>query len=101
MLVEKSAFIHDRSLTSKAIKLLKAKLREISNLSIAQTKIDSLKAVAIFVDWKTTNRGAQYHPSKVWLERNGYTVEKAHSVGISNIRHFVDWSDKSQPEMVL
>lgn len=101
VLVEKNAFIHDKNLTGRAMKMLESQLVKISKLPISKAKMDSLKTVPIFVDWRTTNGGAQYHPGREWLENNGYAVEKAKCVEISNIRNFVNWSRQNQPYMVL
>lgn len=44
---------------------------------------------------------AQFHPSAGWLRANGYNPDKAGGVEISHSRHFVTWSERTQPFMVL
>ena len=101
VLVEDSAFVMNATLTGTAINLLQNKLLEISQFNIDQVKIDSLKAVPIFMDWNTTTGAAQYHPSAAWLLANGYIVEKARCVEISNITNFINWTNQNQPYMVM
>lgn len=101
VLVEDSAFVENTNLTNTAINMLETNLLEITQFSISQTKMDSLLAVPIFVDWNTTTGAAQYHPSQAWLIANGYAPEKARCVEISNITNFINWTTQNQPYMVM
>lgn len=55
----------------------------------------------IWVEWDATAGAAAHHPSKDWLSASGYNPEKAGDVEIGNARHFVEWSLKTQPWMVM
>ncbi len=41
-----------------------------------------------------------YHPSREWLISHGYIPEKEKSVEITNLAHFVDWTNLNQPHMI-
>jgi hypothetical protein len=101
VLVQDVAFTNNSSLTNNAIDLLETKLIEISQFNIDPIKMDSLKAVPIFMDWNTTTGAAVYHPSEAWLIANGYIPEKARCVEISNITNFINWTNQNQPYMVM
>lgn len=101
VLVEDNAFAMDSVMTNDAIQLMQANLAEISQFNIDPVKMDSLKAVPIFMDWNTTTGAAQYHPSQAWLIANGYIPEKAKCVEISNITNFFNWTNQNQPYMVM
>ncbi|MFT4545768.1 MAG: hypothetical protein ACI9EQ_002248, partial [Bacteroidia bacterium] len=87
--------------TNEAISFLSTKLEEINNFNLQPQILDSLQAVTIFMDWNTTTGAAVYHPSAQWLLNNGYIVEKAKCVELSNIVNFVNWSEQNQPFMVM
>jgi len=101
VLVQNKALTTHTETTYVAIELLEAKLIEISQFNINPIKIDSLRAVPIFMDWDTTSGAAQYHPSKSWLVANDYLPEKAKCIEISNIPNFINWTNQNQPYMVL
>jgi hypothetical protein len=62
----------------------------------------ALQQVRIWVEWEARRNGAaEFHPSAVWLQENGYNPEKAGSVELSNAANFVQWSRTGQPWMVL
>jgi len=87
--------------TSQALTLLESKLTEILTFSFSTEVREALLAVPIFVDRNVTSGAAVYHPSVNWLQQNGYPVEKAQAVEISNVQNFVDWTNQNQPMMVL
>lgn len=101
VLVEDNAFAMDSAITMSAIDLLETNLLEIIQFNIDQEKMDSLRAVPIFMDWNTTTGAAQYHPSEAWLIANGYAPEKARCVEISNITNYFNWTNQNQPYMVM
>ena len=101
VLVQDTAFTNDSLLTNNAIDLMETKLIEISQFNIDPIKLDSLKAVPIFMDWNTSSGAAGYHPSRAWLIANGYIPEKAKSIEISNIANFINWTNLNQPYMVM
>lgn len=102
-----SVFMHDEAVSSEPEKMQAAldeltnQLSNISNLDMRPADMAALRDVKIFVDWATTDGGAQYHPSEQWLIDNGYNPNKALSVEISNAVNFVSWCKQNQPWMVL
>lgn len=61
-----------------------------------------LQHVPIWMEWNSKPNGAaEYHPSALWLRRNGYNPSKAGAVEINNVVNFVKWSKDAQPWMVL
>lgn len=99
--VQDSAVIQDAELVAEALELLETKLTEINGFCLSADRKAALQAVPIFMDWATTEGAAVYHPNPDWLRENGYIPEKARSVEISNVRHFIDWTAQNQPYMVL
>jgi len=78
--------------------------RQIAHLSqvLPAAAVESLKDTTIWVEWRAKPNGAaEFHPSKKWLENNGYNPEKQGCVEINNARNFVNWSRNGQPCMVL
>lgn len=70
--------------------------------SVPGNRLVVLRGSRIWMEWEAKPRGAaEHHPSKDWLEANGYNPEKAGDVEISNARNFVAWSQKAQPWMVM
>ncbi|MEM9001355.1 MAG: hypothetical protein AAGB24_13915 [Bacteroidota bacterium] len=99
--VEDKAFENDDALTQEALDLLERKLIEVTELDLSNTILNQLKTVNIFVDWKTSNGAAVFHPSEYWLAQNGYILEKTEAIEISNIQNFINWTNKNQPFLVL
>lgn len=70
--------------------------------TVRADRLTVLRASRIWVEWEAKPRGAaEHHPSREWLEANGYNPEKVGDVEINNARNFVDWSRKAQPWMVM
>ena len=64
--------------------------------------VSALRKVRIWVEWsKRPDAGAEFHPSRRWLEENGYNPAKAGNVEISNSANFLKWSRAEQPCMVM
>jgi len=89
-----------RDLGRRAIELLDAKLLDIER-AVPDEPLTALRKVAL---WLGVDDGhapcAEYHPSREWLEKNGYNPAKARCVEIGNAQRFVEWS-KTQPSMIL
>lgn len=84
-----------------ALSLLDAELKEVVEL-VPKPALEELRKVRFFLE--ANNPGfpcACYHESPAWLRENGYNVDKAHSVEISNLKNFVSWVNNHQPLMVL
>ncbi len=99
--VECQALAEDPDLTNQAIGLLASSLAQINDFGLDALILSALQAVPIFMDWKTTDQGACFHPSKKWLLRHGYPIEKWQALEISNVANFVDWCHLNQPYMIL
>lgn len=87
--------------TDPALDLLRDELAEVVALVPAKA-LATLRTVPVFIE--NNNPGfpcAAYHPSKDWLKENGYNLDKARSVEISNPKNFVAWVKLNQPLMVL
>jgi hypothetical protein len=87
--------------TLMVLNRIEENLLEITRMPISKTIMDKLKTVRIFVDWNTTNGGAQYHVSREWLLQNGYIPEKAAAVEVSNVVNFLSWQKQNQPFVIL
>lgn len=61
-----------------------------------------LRTVVIWVELENPRGGAaQYHPSRGWLENNGYLTEKANCIEISSARSFLRYTKRNQPYVLL
>lgn len=84
----------------EALKILSAKLDEISKI-LKPVHFEKLKKVPIWIQYKlVSDRAMWYHPNKNWLMDNGYPAELEKSVEINNVRNFIDWQS-DQPFMVM
>lgn len=99
--IAEEAWKDHESVTLQAIDLLSAQLDTILGFGLKHEIIDSLQQIKLFMDWNNAYSAAVYHPSRQWLIENGHEPQKAQSVEISNIRHFIDWSALNQPFMIL
>lgn len=100
--IEREVIRNDNSAGSKALAQIKINLEEISrDFGLSEKVIAQLQETKIFIDWDTQNKGAVYHPNKVWLIDNGYIPEKEKSIEISNINNFLSWSAQNQPYMLF
>lgn len=98
VLVNPEALGHPEA--SDALKLLSAKLKEITKL-VPPDRLAVLRKVRLWVEWNAKPNGAaEFHPSREWLSENGYNTDKAGCVEINNLRNFVSWS-ADQPMMAL
>lgn len=62
--------------------------------------VERLRQVVIWVEENPKVTCMCYHPSRGWLEGNGFNPEKAKSVELGGPSHFLDWT-KHQWSMVL
>jgi len=98
--VNRSLSSDRKELGDRALRLLRVKLFEITRVVPAEAAA-KLRQVPI---WLGVDDGhapcAEYHPSREWLQDNGYNPDKAQCVEIGNAQRFLDWS-LQQPWMVL
>jgi len=64
---------------ARALKELRTQLYRINRV-VPRSALDKLHQVAIWVEAKSSVKCACHHPSKRWLEKNGFIPEKAKSV---------------------
>jgi hypothetical protein len=63
-----------------------------------------IRKVRIWLEWDSYGASAaQFHPrhATAWLRLRGENPDKAGSVDINNTRHFIDWSRRGQPWMLM
>ncbi|MGB0840283.1 MAG: hypothetical protein ACPGXL_09095, partial [Chitinophagales bacterium] len=100
--VEEISLAEHTEKTKEALTLLQVKLQEIDQMDMNEAAKTKLRSITFFVEWKRVENGAAvYHPSEVWLANNGWRVEKAKSVNITNVTNFINWTAANQPYMVL
>lgn len=98
--ISSAAMAHPET-TDPALTLLGEKLVQVIELTPEPTHAP-LRRVAIWVEQNSPGAAcACYHPSADWLAQNGFNTDKAKGIEISNTTHFVDWTDRYQPMMVL
>ena len=88
--------IHRDVANPDAVRLLETRLQDIARI-VPSAAVVELRKVPI---WLGTSGGAQYHPSRGWLEQNGHDPEKAKAVDLGSAEEFVR-ETKRQPFMVL
>ena len=90
----------NKDLGRRVLEHLRAKLYDV-NFAIPAPAREKLRGV---VFWMEANNprvpGGCYHPSRGWLEKNGYNPEKEKSIEFGMPENFLSWS-RTQPAMVL
>lgn len=93
--------LDDKALHKKVMDELNHQLYLVE-VAVPQDKVQLLKKVPIWIDLANPYAGgAQYHPSKRWLEDNGYLPQKAQAVEISNARNFVRHGARHEANTML
>ena len=89
-----------KALGDETLKLLAVHLYDINRM-VPRPALDKLHAVPIWVEAGNPKVKCMcYHPSRKWLEENGFNPEKAGSVELGNPVTFFDWTHH-QRAMVL
>jgi len=89
-----------REVPDPAVRLLDTRLQDVVRLVPAKA-VDELRKVPIWIGGRDGKKGgAEYHPDRGWLEKNGYNPEKAKAVDLGRPEKFVH-EVKRQPFMVL
>jgi alpha-galactosidase len=89
-----------RAVEERAVRLLETRLADVARLVPAKA-CEELRKVPIWLGGGDGGRaGAQYHPDRGWLEKNGYNPEKAKAVDLGNDAKFLH-EVRRQPFMVL
>lgn len=100
VLVSSAALEHPET-TDPALELLERKIGEVIELTPKHTH-GALREIKFW--FEQHNPGfpcACYHPGAQWLSENGYNTDKTGGIEITNAEHFVEWTVRDQPLMVL
>lgn len=98
--VSSAAMAHPET-TEPALTLLDEELREVIELAPEHTH-KVLRSVPIWIEHNAPEHPcACYHPGKQWLIDNGFNPDKEKGIEIANPSNFVEWTNQSQPLMVL
>ena len=100
-------YVHNRllegekkALGDETLKVLAAHLYDVSRM-VPRPAIDRLREVRIWLEADNPKvKCACYHPSRGWLEKNGFNPEKAKCIEIGNPVNFLGWTHH-QRAMVL
>ena len=69
---------------------------------LPEDRVEILQEVPVWVELRNPYSGnCQYHPSRQWLENNGYLPEKAQGIELSAARGFLSSSRTTQPFVML
>ena len=84
-----------------AFEELEKQLKKVCEV-VPEKPLAAIKKVKFWVEWQAKKNGAaEFHVSRGWLKDNGYNPDKTGCVEINNLKNFVDWSQRTQPWMVL
>ena len=84
----------------EARKILSFQLYNIKRV-LATDVVQEMQRIKFYIDSRPTGIGrAEYHPSKDWLLKNGFSPEKEHCVELSDINGFIRKSLR-QPWVIL
>jgi hypothetical protein len=98
--VNKRLLNEKKELGRRALKLLEVKLYDINRV-VPKRALARLHEVPIWLEAESRQvKCACYHPSRRWLQQNGFNPAKAKSVEIGNATRFLKWTAE-QPSMVL
>lgn len=87
-------------LADGTLELLKFQLYQIRRV-VPEEPLRELQRVPIWVEYNAPRHKCMcYHPSRQWLQENGFNPEKEASVEIANAKNFLTWT-LGQPWMVL
>ncbi len=102
VLVHRDLLDEHPELADKVVRHLGSHLYQITFM-LPEGAVAKLQQVPIWVEYK--NRPEKhpcmcYHPSREWLEENGFNPDKAGSVELAGSENFLEWT-KDQPWMVF
>ena len=90
-------YVHQDLLTTKkvvgaeALNVLAAHLHMVARV-VPKAALAKLRAVPIWLEDNPKVACACYHPSKGWLQKNGFNPEKAKCVEIGGPKNFINWT---------
>lgn len=98
--VHKDLRTTNKELGEKALKLLSAKLYDVTR-AVPPKALAKLRKVHIWISANHPRvKAGCYHPSRRWLADHGHEPAKAKSIEIGNAGNFVNWSNV-QPAMMM
>lgn len=98
--IDRQLLQEHETLAAKTLKLLEMQLYQVVR-SVSPGPLAELRKVTIWVEYRAPRHPCMcYHPSREWLEDNGFNPDKAASVEIANAENFLKWT-LDQPWMVL
>jgi len=89
----------DKELGDRMIPFVRAKLLDVT-LRLPEGAVEKLRQVRIWVEADSKVTCACYHPSRRWLENNGFNPEKAKSIEFGRPKNAITWS-REQPAMFI
>ncbi len=93
------ALIAEKDLCERALDLLEAKLLDVHH-ALPAAAVKKLAGTVIWMELQGPVIGGCYHPSRPWLEGNGFNPDKAGGIEFGNARNFIGWS-RVQPSMLI
>ncbi len=98
--VHKTLLGEKKELGDRVLEHLRVKLYE-ANWAIPREAREKLRGVVFWMEAHNPKvPGGCYHPSRRWLENNGYNPEKEKSIEFGRPENFLGWS-YTQPSMVI
>lgn len=93
--------VADKALYQEVLDELHHQLFRITKV-LPKDKVELLMEVPVWIEHRNPYSGnCQYHPSRKWLEANGYLPEKAKAVELSSAKGFLRSSRDGQPFVML
>lgn len=100
VLVNKRLIKEHPELADQALTLLQHQLYQVIR-KVPAAPVEKLRTIRFWVEEaESVPRCTAYHPNPQWLRENGKNPDKAHSIEIGNVHHFLEWT-LEQPWMVL
>jgi hypothetical protein len=100
ILVNRELLNEHAELAERTLELLEHQLYQITRAVPAQA-VQELRQVSFWVEYRAPRHPCMcYHPSRPWLQENGFNPEKAGGIEIANAENFLAWT-RDQPWMVL
>ena len=87
--VNKELLTDSTALGSEALHVLETRLAEVAQV-VPERSREELRRIPMWLGVDDgTGPGPEYHPSREWLEENGYNPDKAKSLEFGNVSHFL------------
>ncbi|NQT87922.1 hypothetical protein HQ560_14235, partial [bacterium] len=97
--VHQRLLAEDKAMGDQMIPFVRAKLADVA-LRLPKPAVEKLRAVKIWVEADSKVTCACYHPSRGWLQNNGFNPEKEKSIEFGSPKNAIAWS-REQPAMFI